>query len=204
MEKLVWINEPSDDGTFEVMQDGRMVLKPPSKRDFWQRTYYMPLLEKDDGPAFLKSHCGDARVCVGVRLKITRAPGAQFDQAGLMVRLDALHWIKTGLEVVDDIPRLSCVVTNEFSDWSTQRWSSLSLTIRVSQMGDSSYVVEARDDKNEWSLVRICHLQGAAIAREIGLGLFGCCPVKQNGCVIEFEELSFGDIEFNHDAEGTY
>jgi regulation of enolase protein 1 (concanavalin A-like superfamily) len=37
--------------------------------------------------------------------------------------------------VVDDEPRMSCVVTNEYSDWSTQPWTSLSLRLRLLQMG---------------------------------------------------------------------
>jgi regulation of enolase protein 1 (concanavalin A-like superfamily) len=204
MKKLQWQNEPSGDGSFELNQDGVMVLRPPSKRDFWQRTFYTPLLVKDDGPSFLQSHLGCDRVCVKVSVEISRSPGAQFDQAGLMVRLDSLHWIKTGIEVVDDIPRLSCVVTNEYSDWSTQKWNSLSLTIRVSQMGDSSYVVEAQTDDMEWMFIRVCHLRGASGALNVGLGIFGCCPVKQNGCSIEFKDFSFGNVEFKHNADENY
>ena len=44
---------------------------------------------------------------------------SQFDQAGLIVYVDEDHWLKAGIEVVDGIPRLSCVVTNNYSDWST-------------------------------------------------------------------------------------
>jgi regulation of enolase protein 1 (concanavalin A-like superfamily) len=35
-----------------------------------------------------------------------------------MVYFDEKHWIKAGIEIIDDIPRLSCVVTNENSDLS--------------------------------------------------------------------------------------
>ena len=44
---------------------------------------------------------------------------SQFDQAGLMIYFDEKHWLKTGIEVVDNKPKLGCVVTNEASDWST-------------------------------------------------------------------------------------
>jgi regulation of enolase protein 1 (concanavalin A-like superfamily) len=65
------------------------------------------------------------------------------------VRIDSEHWLKTGIEVVDGIPRLSCVVTNGFSDWSTQSWIGLTLRIRVTQTGDGSYVVEAQMSDTE-------------------------------------------------------
>ena len=42
--------------------------------------------------------------------------GAQFHQAGILIRLNHEHWIKTRIEVVDGIPRLSCVIMNGFSD----------------------------------------------------------------------------------------
>jgi regulation of enolase protein 1 (concanavalin A-like superfamily) len=45
---------------------------------------------------------------------------AQYDQAGLMLRVDAEHWIKAGLEFADGRLWLSVVVTNGVSDWSQQ------------------------------------------------------------------------------------
>eukprot|EP01087_Luapelamoeba_hula_P019351 TRINITY_DN6397_c0_g1_i1.p1 TRINITY_DN6397_c0_g1~~TRINITY_DN6397_c0_g1_i1.p1 ORF type:complete len:240 (+),score=49.77 TRINITY_DN6397_c0_g1_i1:12-731(+) len=203
---------------YQLKDESRtMVLTPPGKLDYWRRTYYKPLLVKDDGPAFVSWQQGNTPLMAQVTLKITRSPGAQFDQGGIMVRLDEQHWIKTGIEVVDNIPRLSCVVTNEFSDWSTQAWSSLSLTIRVSQTGDSSYVVEAlapspsphsssnntESTATTWQLVRICHLSGgSAEGARVGLGVFGCCPVQQNNCHIEFTDFSITHgIEFAHTAD---
>eukprot|EP00939_MAST-03C_sp_MAST-3C-sp1_P002699 g2699.t1 len=53
----------------------------------------------------------------------TLQPVSQFDQAGIMVRVDDDCWVKAGVEYTDGMPRLSCVVTNEgYSDWSTQVW----------------------------------------------------------------------------------
>ena len=42
-----------------------------------------------------------------------------YDQAGLMLRLDAHNWIKTGIEFTDGIQHFSTVITRDgFSDWS--------------------------------------------------------------------------------------
>ena len=45
---------------------------------------------------------------------------AQYDQAGLMLRVDEEHWIKAGIELADGRMWLSVVVTNGVSDWSQQ------------------------------------------------------------------------------------
>lgn len=67
--------------------------------------------------------------------------------------------MKTGIEVVDEKPRLSCVVTNGYSDWSTQAWPESKVRIRVIIKGDSSFVVEAAPfDNGEFNFIRIAHL----------------------------------------------
>ena len=38
--------------------------------------------------------------------------------AGIMLRADEKHWIKTGIEYVDGVQNLSAVVTHDYSDWS--------------------------------------------------------------------------------------
>jgi regulation of enolase protein 1 (concanavalin A-like superfamily) len=45
---------------------------------------------------------------------------AQYDQAGLMLRVDAETWIKAGIERADGRDWLSVVVTRGLSDWSQQ------------------------------------------------------------------------------------
>ena len=105
-------------GRWEIFEDGqKLSLRPDGKRDFWRNTFYKPLLVKDDGPCFLRKVPANMELTMEVFFTIT--PFRQFDQAGLMVRFDEEHWLKTGIEVVDGIPRLSCVVTNKYSDWST-------------------------------------------------------------------------------------
>ena len=45
---------------------------------------------------------------------------AQYDQAGLMLRVDESNWIKAGIELADGRAWLSVVVTRGLSDWSQQ------------------------------------------------------------------------------------
>ena len=54
-----------------------------------------------------------------MEVAFTIKPTSQFDQAGLIIYKDSEHWLKTGIEYVDGHPKLSCVITNKYSDWST-------------------------------------------------------------------------------------
>lgn len=131
--------------------DCALVVYPAAKKDFWRRTYYEPLLIKDDGAILYasleKQKLGQNPTPTPAPTTASGSPQSpltltplfrhytvetsfelyatcQFDQAGVVIRLDAEHWIKTGIEVVDHQARLSCVVTNVYSDWSTQPWPS--------------------------------------------------------------------------------
>ena len=99
---------------------------------------------KDDGPCLM--HTVDANATVMMETSFTLHAVRQFDQAGLVVRYGPEHWVKTGIEYVDGTPKLSCVVTNKFSDWSTQTWpggTPVRLALRVHKIGRSDIVVQA-------------------------------------------------------------
>lgn len=196
-----------------------LCLAPPAKRDFWRKTYCQPLLLKDDAP-FLYRSVAMKDIPVMVETSFTVDAQSQFDQAGVMVRLDHEHWLKTGIEVVDGVARLSCVVTNGFSDWSTQVWPKAEIQIRVHVLPQhgGSIVVEAapkddssgKNDQNDWAFIRIAHLnrnmnhdflnevadvkdafQGRSPPDDsIMVGIFGACPVDQAGMVVTFDRLS--------------
>ena len=148
-----------------------------------------------------------------VDISIERAPGAQFDQGGLFVRFDSETWIKTGIEVVDDRPKLGCVVTNEFSDWSTQDWGSLSVRLRISQMGDGAYVIEAQSTdadpvSDAWFFIRICQLRGIDTSEgaqtQVSVGIFACCPENQVNMRVNFSRFSIlPGTKFLHNADGN-
>ena len=205
------------------LENGKLQLAPPAKKDFWRKTYYQPLLVKDDG-SFLYGIVPQANLPVTVQTTLSLTPKAQFDQAGIIIRLDKEHWIKTGIEVVDGQSRLSCVVTNGFSDWSTQTWATPSIKIRVHLLPQhgGSFVVEASPvEAEEWAFIRIAHMnvdfhhdllngapevqaayEGAsAPPGTYMVGVFAASPVDQAGMVATFEDFSIrAGSEFVHDA----
>jgi regulation of enolase protein 1 (concanavalin A-like superfamily) len=220
---MQWFHEPADDGSFEMQDDDTtMILVPPSRKDYWRRTYYQPLLIKDDGPFFAKmleypmrdkgesTTYEQALYYYTVETTFDLVATAQFDQAGIMIRVDQSHWIKTGIEVVDRKPRLSCVVTNnDYSDWSTQAYQFAHILddttpvrvenvhVRVHCRGNS-FVVEAKIDK-EWQFIRIAHME--LPSDQIRVGVFACCPISQSGGKATFSSFSIRrGSTFDHHA----
>ena len=215
--------ENVDGGGWWKIDDDKLLIAPTAKKDFWRKTYYEPLLVKDDG-SFLYQLVSEKDLPVTIETSFSLTPKAQFDQAGIIIRLDADHWIKTGIEVVDEQPRLSCVVTNGFSDWSTQHASEPGIKIRVHllpQHGGSFVVEAAPRGSDEWSFIRIAHMSVNSNDKSMNdnkvvknsyhgekappgtlmVGIFAACPVDQLGMIATFDDISITKgSAFVHDA----
>mmetsp|Transcript_29540 Transcript_29540/g.48740 ORF Transcript_29540/g.48740 Transcript_29540/m.48740 type:complete len:277 (-) Transcript_29540:32-862(-) len=215
-------------GSWKVNDTNQLTVYPAAKKDFWRKTYYDPLLLKDDGPVlyYTLAACLDFYT---VRTKFDLTAVCQFDQAGLCVRFDSDHWIKAGIEVVDGLPRLSVVVTNDYSDWSTQPWlhytkqyTTIASTAKTGDDKDGDYdddsVVQVRDMEirihcrgtsfvveakmPDWEFIRIAHLTMPLSSATFGIGVFACCPEDQRGgfaVFTEFEIRNGSQIEHNAD-----
>ncbi len=107
--RMVWMNEPES----EKRSADRLVVRSRSKTDFWRKTFYGYIT--DNGHFFYLAVSGDFtfQACVNGQY------AALYDQAGLMVRLDAENWMKCGTEFFDGRRHASVVFTRDFSDWST-------------------------------------------------------------------------------------
>ena len=105
-----WINKPQ----FEL-ENNHLSIFTSSKTDFWQRTHYG--FSRDNGHALLTSTTGNFTITVRTNFEYQ----SQFDQCGLLARVDGLNWIKVSAEREnDEMIRLGSVVTNlGYSDWAT-------------------------------------------------------------------------------------
>lgn len=230
-----WYNAPDTWKPEEGKREGRdgawsvddstksLTITPPAKKDYWRKTYYEPILVKDDGPFLYSVLPSNQHYTIETAFDLTAVQ--QFDQAGIMIRLGPEHWLKTGIEVVDQQPRLSCVVTNGYSDWSTQSWSNYTIEnnsgddgirvhvncqIRVHCRGDS-FVVEAslpdssKSGEPRWQFIRIAHLDTVAEKDDLMVGVFAASPEDQQGGQVVFRQFSAKEgSQFDHNADGNH
>ena len=170
---------------------------PHGKTDLWQSTYYEPSINKSDGHALLYEVPKELTEW-SASAHFTLKPINQFDQAGIIVFMDDLHWLKAGVESVDGHPKMSCVVTNGCSDWSTQPWSSTEhVWMRVSHIRQS-FVVECKLSE-EWEFIRITpNIIPSTAAAKVGVY---CCAPTSTGMKTIFHSLTVSnDVTFKHHA----
>ncbi|KRF33840.1 DUF1349 domain-containing protein [Yonghaparkia sp. Soil809] len=158
--------------TTEVTADGALVAEAAEGSDWWRDTAYG--FRHEDGHALLRPW--DAGTAVEVSFVLDGFAG-QFDQAGMLVRVDDEHWIKAGVELSDGHPQLGAVVTVGASDWSTGRvdeWIRSVVTIRASRLADAVVIRARATDDDEWRLVRVARFPNESAS----IGPMLCAPTR--------------------------
>jgi hypothetical protein len=84
--RLKWMNEPA---SYQRLGE-TMVVHSRAKTDFWRKTFYGYIT--DNGHFFYLETSGDFTF----QARVNGQYAALYDQAGLMVRLDAENWMKCG------------------------------------------------------------------------------------------------------------
>lgn len=182
IDNMHWLNAPP---MWEVNQ-GRLFVRSGNKTDFWQETYYG--FHRDDGHFLGASRRGDftAEVTfVGHYREL-------YDQAGLMIRHDARHWMKCGIEYTDGARHFSVVVTNGNSDWSAFRLDHEfdAMSARVTRNGDALFTQYRTDRMNEWRMARLAWFDPTL--EEVSIGPAFCSPQRE-GFEAEFLDFSLND-----------
>lgn len=177
-----WFNEPE----WQVVDDV-LEMHAAEGSDLWQRTSYG--FVRDTAHALLHPLAPGQAYEVDVLADM----GAQFDQAGLLVRAHETLWLKAGLELADGRLGLSSVFTDGLSDWATgpvDEWAGGWVRLRVSR-GPDSLTVRARPEGGAWRLVRLVPLAPSITA---GVGPY-CCSPGRAGFVARFRAPADGDAD---------
>jgi len=184
--------------SYSIKDGVGLLVQPAEKTDFWRITYYDPPFVKDDGVT-LTYQVPTSMNTWSIETEFSLEALHQFDQAGIIVRMDSERWMKTGIEYVDGMPRMSAVVTNRYSDWSTQSWGGNGslVRVRVSQIRDSLVAEHYHND--QWVFMRIAHLDGVDSPHTTAsAGVYTCAPTK-SGMTAIFHHMQFLDtVAFDH------
>jgi len=134
-----WFNEPakwSED-------DGQIIVHPDPQTDFWRITGYGYV--RDNGHIYGEELTSDFDLTVRIEGDYT----AQYDQAGVAVRIDESHWIKTGVELFDGRRRFSTVITVDHSSWvfADLPKDFVVLTLSLARRGDAIEISYSTDDQ---------------------------------------------------------
>lgn len=179
--RLRWVNPPQR----WHLHSGTLGIEPDGETDFWQRTHYG--FRADNGHLLAAEVTGDFVMTTEVRF----APVHQYDQAGLMVRLDENCWLKTSVEFEPDGPaNLGTVVTNHgYSDWSMQPFpfECNELALRITKEGTDLIVDYSSVEVERWTPMRVAHLE-LPTDRGVLAGIYACSP-KGAGYRAEFRHL---------------
>ena len=184
--------------SYKLQEGVGLVVKPSDKTDFWSKTYYDPPLVKHDG-AILTYRIPAGANTWSLEINFSLDAHNQFDQAGIIVQVDAARWMKTGIEYVDGIPRMGAVVTNNYSDWSTQPWKGEATNCKIRVSGIRHSLVAEYHDGAQWNFMRIARLTDIeAPDTVVSVGAYTCAPTKA-GMTATFHSMKFEDtVQFNH------
>ncbi|WP_334105257.1 DUF1349 domain-containing protein, partial [Muricomes intestini] len=102
-----------------------------------------------------------------------------YDQAGMMLWYDDTHWIKMGIEVIDQEPNISIVVTDEYSDCSNfpvSSWKGKRVTFRVSPFEDA-VLIRVRTEDSRWMTMRLARFP---FEKGMKAGPMVCAPIRKD------------------------
>ena len=176
---FTWLNPPPH----WQRKNGELIVITDEQTDFWRKTHYGFI--RDSG------HFAHGTVAGDFSAEVTFIGTYQtlYDQAGLMIRLDADRWIKTGIEFVDDSMNFSTVVTNDTSDWSMIPLTGTPLTeaikVRLVREGGTVSTAYCRRD-GHWQTGRVA---GFPVARRCQVGVM-CCSPQRAGLEVRFTEFA--------------
>ncbi len=175
--KMNWHHEPK---TWNV-EENTITMFPNPKSDFWCKTHYG--YSFDNGSFYYDTCYSEFEVIV----KITGDYKTQYDQMGVMIRIDKKTWVKTGIEYVNGQMNISAVVTYDHSDWSMIKLDSNpeSIWIKVTRSSDALEIFYSLDNIS-YQMMRLAYFPENKTCL---VGLMAASP-KGDGFKAMFEEFT--------------
>ena len=167
-----WYNKPE-----YFVESEKLTIKTSPETDFWQRTHYG--ISKDNGHCLLLDWNKD----FSIEVRTNFQPEKQYDQCGLIVRIDENNWIKISTEFEGKThSRLGSVVTNfGYSDWATVDVNEPvgEMRYRIQSKNNlRDFLLEYSKEGKQWSQLRITHLHKETDV--IAVGIYACSPLDSS------------------------
>lgn len=171
-----WLNPPTD----WSIDDGVLSFSTGYSTDFWRKTHYGFI--RDSGH-FLQMAAPDAFTA---SLVFDGQYETLYDQAGIMLRIDAENWIKCGIEHSDGMTNFSVVVTRGNSDWSVigQPLISGPQIVRLTAQ-NNAVIAHFKTPDGKWQLMRVADFPTSSVTM---IGPTACSP-ERSGFKARFLDL---------------
>lgn len=173
---MSWLNPPAkashDSAGLHVIAD--------ENTDFWHGTYYG--FQHHNGHFLHQPAPREFSLETAFRADFSQ----QYDQAGLMIRADATHWVKCGIEYVGGTVFLAVVVTNGMSDWSQMPLPGYDgqLRLRLTRLRDAVWVQYLAGEA--WRMLRLAYFPPDL---SVDAGVM-CCSPSRAGLQVLFENMA--------------
>ena len=175
-DKMHWLNPPAN----AVSEGSGLLVTTADQTDFWHGTYYG--FQHHNGHFLHQAASGDFSLETAFRAAFSQ----QYDQAGLMIRADATHWVKCGIEYVGGTAHLAVVVTNGMSDWSQMPLPDYDgqLRLRLTRVRDAIWVQYLAGEV--WKMLRLAYFPPELT---VDAGVM-CCSPSRAGLEVVFEKMA--------------
>jgi regulation of enolase protein 1 (concanavalin A-like superfamily) len=146
-------------------------MRIPPNTDCWRKTRNNSI--RDSAPFHWHKVTGDFDASCKVSGELTE----MYDRAGMMIRVDEVNWIMTGLELFNDQMNHSTLLTKDHTDWSLTplptNSEKVGIWFKISRRGESFQSFYSTDRKN-WILTR----EGIFTAEPtLMVGICGSSPI---------------------------
>jgi regulation of enolase protein 1 (concanavalin A-like superfamily) len=172
-----WLNAPAEwsvsETTLRVVTD--------EATDFWRETHYG--FTRHSGHVFGRTVSGGFTASLRIRADYK----TQYDQAGLMILIDAARWVKAGIEISDGAAQLSSVLTIGRSDWATGLFQGDAADFWIRATVERGVLrLQASTDGMRWPLLRLCPFPEES---HYTVGPM-CCTPERGGLAVLFSDFS--------------
>ena len=184
-----WYNDNPPQDYYIEAEKGLQVIPKPNT-DFWRRTYEIPPADRCIGHALLYKMPSTIRSWEAAT-KFSLSPFVRYDHAGIMLFVDEKHWLKAGTELENGLSLMSCVVTNEESDWNYLTLPSFSCAnVRIScQRYDLVCECKVEYEENgQWTFLREAPIFLGNPDASVYVGPM-CCAPGEKGTKVTFHNL---------------
>ena len=172
----IWLNEPE---RWTIEGEALQIITDRAT-DFWRETHYG--FVRDSGH-FLGFETPEAFTA---ELRVLGDFQALYDQAGIMVRIDAQRWVKAGIEFSDGRAMLGSVLTDVRSDWATAHYEHDPDDFWVrATVANGVIRLQASADGKCWPLMQLAPFPKA---NSYLVGPMACTP-ERSGLKVSFSKF---------------